>query len=156
MEHASLTIGDVSRQMLFNFTRKRRENGSTMWDLRPDADWQHRLVMETYQNPMPSEENYTAIFRILMEIHIADNQQEAMEFLEQIEPYEDVSDLTAWLNASKQHVRYLDAVLTEEEPGDAIRALATAHQRYLQDLGTKLIRRLHTYVQQDAVPVPTI
>lgn len=144
-------IGSISRRFLQNFTKKTHSNGGTFWDLRENIEWQHQLVMEACNNQMLSPEVYSAVFKILIEIYVADNREQAEEFLYDIEPYGELSDLTAWLAAAPENVTYLSTVMREGNAQDAEAALAKAHKRYLVDIGTNLIDALEQYIAREVV-----
>ncbi len=141
MQHTNSLISIVSRQMLKNFTKK-RNNGSQYWDLKQDIDWQHNIVMDVYQDRNPSPEVYNAVFKVLLEIYVSENEEQAEEFLYDIEPYTEVSDLTRWLHSSPQNVQYLTIVVQSYQPQNGIQALAKAHQLYLQDVGQHVIEAI--------------
>ncbi len=147
MEQNHLTVGSISREMLKNFTRKHRSNGRQYWDLREDVDWQHRIVLTANNNRMLSGEVYSNIFRLLMEIYIAENTEQALEFLQNIEPYDTVSHLTGWLDASPENLKYLNQSLDDDFSNNGMKLLAKAHQMYLLELGQNLVHAIDDYIQ---------
>ncbi|MCB0263508.1 MAG: hypothetical protein R3C41_01690 [Calditrichia bacterium] len=147
MEQNHLTVGSISREMLKNFTRKHRSNGRQYWDLRDDIDWQHRIVLTANNNRILSAEVYSNIFRLLMEIYIAENIDQALEFLQNIEPYDTVSHLTGWLDASPENLKYLNLSLDDDFSNNGMTLLAKAHQMYLLDLGQNLVHAIDNYIQ---------
>lgn len=148
MEQFHSTIGSVAREMLQNFTRKDRKNGAPLWDLRENVAWQHRLIMEACGERQLGPEAYSAVFKILLEIYLADNREQAEDFLYDIEPCQDTAELTAWLHASEKHVEYLNRALRGQKSTDARKILAEAHKLYLQDLGVRLIEAIDSYILQ--------
>lgn len=148
MEQFHSTIGSVAREMLNNFTRKDRNDGMPFWDLRENVEWQHRLVVDACGERVLGPEAYSAVFKILLEIYLAENKEQAEDFLYDIDPGSNVSELTAWLHASDKHVDYLNRVLRRGKPADARNLLAEAHKLYLQDLGVRLIEAIDGYILQ--------
>lgn len=136
------TLGSICRVMLQNYTRHTRQDGRKYWDLREDVDWQHQLVMDACGDRMLSPEAYAGVFRILMEIYIAENRAQAEEFLGDIEPYAGIEDLTGWLHSSAQNLDYLTRALREGYCRDGAEALARAHQLFLIEIGHNLIEAL--------------
>lgn len=152
MEQLYSSIGSLARQMLGNFTRRTRRDGTPYWDLREDVDWQHQVVMEAWGNRMLCAEAYNTAFKLLLEIYIASNEEEAEEFLYEIEPYSEVRDLTGWLNSAPEHVEYLTEVLQADPPRDGREALARAHWLFLQDAGERLLKAIkHCMEREEAL-----
>lgn len=148
MEQFHSTIGSIAREMLQNFTRKDQKDGAPLWDLREHATWQHRLIMEACGEGLLRPETYSAVFKILLEIYLADNKEQAEDFLYDIEPCQDTKELTAWLHASEKHLEYLNRALRSQKSTDAHKILAEAYKLYLQDLGTRLIEAIDGYILQ--------
>jgi hypothetical protein len=150
MEQTRITIGSISRQILENYTKKDYKDGAQFWDLRDDVEWQHNLVIEAYKDRMLCPEAYNTVFKILIEIFVAENEDEAEDFLDEIEPYEDINDLTSWLHSSTQNIEYLTTALHENGVSDGVKILAKAHKLFLKDIGTNLIRAISEFLAKDA------
>lgn len=148
MEQLQSTIGSVAREMLKNFTKRDNRNGRQVWDLREYVDWQQHIVMEAYGGRELCPEAYGAVFRILLEIYLARQREEAEEFLREIEPYDNVSELTTWLDSSSENIKYVNRALAENYSTNGITVLGRAHQLYLQDIGRKLIDAIERHIHQ--------
>lgn len=148
MEQYHSTIGSVAREMLQNFTRKETGNGAPFWDLRENVAWQHQLVTDACGERVAGPAEYSAVFKILLEIYLAENKEQAEDFLYEIDPCTEVSELTAWLHASNRNMDYLNRVLYHGKPADARHMLAEAHKLYLQDIGARLIEAIDGYILQ--------
>ncbi len=148
MEQYHSTIGSVAREMLQNFTRKETGNGAPFWDLRENVAWQHQLVMDACGERVAGPAVYSAVFKILLEIYLAENKEQAEDFLYEIDPCTEVSELTAWLHISDRNMDYLNRVLYHGKPADARNMLAEAHKLYLQDIGARLIEAIDGYILQ--------
>ena len=150
LQTTRINIGSLSRQILQNFTQKERKDGSTFWDLRNDIEWQHQLAIEACEQSMLSPESYATIFKILIEIYVAENREQAEDFLYDIEPYAEVADLTAWLNAAPENVDYLTEAICQGTAKNGVEALAKAHKLFLIDIGMNLIEALAQHVAKEA------
>lgn len=148
MEQYHSTIGSVAREMLQNFTRKETGNGAPFWDLRENVAWQRQLVMDACGERAAGPAVYSAVFKILLEIYLADNKEQAEDFLYEIDPCTEVSELTAWLHTSDRNMDYINRVLYCGKPADARNMLAEAHKLYLQDMGARLIEAIDGYILQ--------
>ena len=148
MEHVQVTIGSISREMLKNFSRRQRSNGRQCWDLREDITWQHRIVMAAYNDRILTSEVYSNIFRILMEIYVAENPEQAIEFLQEVEPYDTVSQLTGWLDASPENIKYVNLALQEDSMASGMTILSRAHKLYLKEVGLNLISAIDSHINQ--------
>ncbi len=148
MEHLNNTIGSISKEILKNFTKKEGSNGKQIWDLRKDIDWQQHIVMESYGNRTLCPEAYASIFRILLEIYIAESRIEAEEFLQNIEPYDTIPELTTWLDSSPDNIEYLNKALLENDRTNGLEILERAHQLYLKDIGLNLISSIYKHIEQ--------
>lgn len=155
-QQLSNNIGIVAREFLKNFTKKTRTDGSQFWDLARDIDWQHNLVMEAYGERMLCPEAYCSVFKILVEVFVASNREEAEEFLLDIEPYANISDLTGWLNSDSANIDYLTKVINHHNPADGVSALSIAHRSFLMDVGQKLINGLQTRATESVMFEKTI
>ena len=142
------TLGSLCRVMLQNYTRHTRQDGRKYWDLREAVDWQHQLVMDAYGERMLCPEAYASVFRILMEIYIAENRAQAEEFLDDIEPYAAAEELSGWLQSSTQNFDYLTRALRERHYRDGAEALARAHQLFLIEIGQNLIEALSRMIRK--------
>lgn len=142
------TLGSICRVMLQNYTRHTRQDGRKYWDLREDVDWQHQLVMDAYGDRMLCPEAYASVFRVLMEIYIAENRVQAEEFLDDIEPYAGGDDLTGWLHSSEHNLDYLTRALRERPYRDGAEALSRAHQLFLIEIGQNLIEALSRMIRR--------
>lgn len=141
------SLGSICRVMLQNYTRHTRQDGRKYWDLREDVDWQHQLVMDAYGERMLCPEAYASVFKVLMEIYIAENRAQAEEFLGDIEPYAGIDDLTGWLYSSASNLDYLTRALRERHYRDGAEALARAHQLFLIEIGQNLIEALSRVIR---------
>jgi len=148
MEHLNNTIGSISKEILKNFTKKEGSTGKQIWDLRKDIDWQQHIVMESYGNRTLCPEAYASVFRILLEIYIAESRDEAEEFLQNIEPYDTIPELTAWLDSSPQNIEYLNKALSTDEHTNGLEILECAHRLFLQEIGLSLISSIYRHIEQ--------
>jgi hypothetical protein len=149
MQQLQETIGGVARQMLDNFTKEEERDGLQFWKLREDVEWTHHLVMTACGDKMSSPQAHEAVFKVLIEISLAENREQAEEFLNDIEPYQNLAELTAWLNGSQQNVEFVTAVLQRGNPSSGMEVLAKAHKLYLQDIGRQIIDALQGYVVEN-------
>ena len=150
MEPLHSTIGSLARQMLDDFTRNEEQNGSQYWQLREEAQWQHHLLVDACKGAIETPQACDAVFKVLIEIYLAENREQAEEFLYDIEPYDNLTDLTAWLSASHKNVEYVTAVLRQENPSSGMEVLAKAHKLYLQEIGRRIVKVLQEYVLRNA------
>lgn len=146
MQQLQSTIGGVARQMLDNFTREEKRDGLLFWKLREDTEWTHHLVMAACGDKMNSPQAHEAVFKVLIEISLAENREQAEEFLNDIEPYQTIAELTAWLDSSQKNVEFVTVVLQRGNPSSGMEVLAKAHKLYLQDIGRQIIDALQGYV----------
>jgi len=146
MEQLQSTIGGVARQMLNNFTREEERDGLQFWKLRENVEWPRHLVMAACGDRLDHPQAHEAVFKVLIEISLAENREQAEEFLNDIEPYHNLAELTAWLNGSQKNVEYVTAVLQRGNPSNGMEVLAKAHKLYLQDVGQQIIDALQGYV----------
>ncbi len=151
MHHAFPTIGSISREILDNFTKKTLKDGSQFWDFREDIEWQHHIVMDAYGHRMLCPEAYNTIFKILMEVYIADNSEQAEDFLVDIEPHATTSQLTGWLHSASENVEYLSRAMAVVTSNDGTEALAMAHKLFLQEVGASLIQAIKRYIGENAL-----
>lgn len=151
MDQVFPTIGSISRQMLSNFTVRERGDGERFWDLREDVDWQHSIVMDAYGQRILSADAYATVVKLLVEIYIASNTQEAQEFLNDIEPYREIEELTGWLHAADSNLNYLTRVMQQRQYIDAEEALADAHCLFLREIGKNLISAIEEHVKEVCV-----
>ncbi len=149
MEQVQANIGSISRKVLENYTKKDHKDGTQFWDLREDVEWQHHLVMEAYKDRMLCPEAYNTVFKILMEIFIAENEEQAEDFLYDIEPHQDINELTSWLHSSPQNIEYLTAALRENGVSDGVKILAKAHKLFMQEIGNNLIQAISEYLAKN-------
>jgi len=156
MEQVYPTIGSISRQMLSNFTVRERGDGERFWDLREDIDWQHSIVMDAYGRRMLSPEAYATVVKLLVEIYVASNSEEAQEFLNDIEPYRETEELTGWLHASDSNIDYLTRILQHRTYADAEEALADAHKLFLQEVGKSLIASIEEHVNELCISTTSV
>lgn len=150
MEQVQVNIGTISRRFLENFTRKDLKDGTKIWDLKEDVEWQHNLVIEAYEDRMLCPEAYNTVFKILMEIFVAENDEQAEDFLYDIEPYNDINDLTSWLHSSTRNIEFLTAALRENGVTDGEKVLEKAHTLFLQEIGFNLIEAIKAYLAKGA------
>ncbi|MEL6821761.1 MAG: hypothetical protein AAFP70_08380 [Calditrichota bacterium] len=148
MDQVFPTIGSISRQMLSNFTVRERGDGERFWDLREDVDWQHSIVMDAYGRRILSADAYATVVKLLVEIYIASNSEEALEFLNDIEPYREIEELTGWLHAADSNLDYLTRVMLKRQYFDAEEALSDAHCLFLQEIGKNLITAIEEHVKE--------
>ena len=149
-------IGTIAKEFLKNFTRRTRNDGSQFWDLSQDVEWQHNLVMEAYGDRMLCPEAYTTVCKILVEVFVASTPEEAEEFLLDIEPYVNISDLTEWLHSDSANIEYLSEALTSVQPADGVTALSIAHRQFLQDVGFRLLKGLQSRISEPMMYEKTI
>lgn len=150
MEQLQVTIGSVARQILDSFTRNENPDGSYTWHLREDIERQEYLAKEVLGNVGVQPETQNAVFKVLLEIYLAENTEQAEEFLGDIDPYDNIADLTTWLNASDTHVQYVTKALRKGNVNDGTQVLAKAHKLYLHDIGSKVIEAIQKRVLQYA------
>ncbi len=148
MEHDVLSIGHVAQQLLNNFVKEKRQVGPDYWIFQSSEDWQHRIIADIWDSPILSPEIYSAVFRILLEIFVAENEDQAEEFLWEIEPAVSDAELTGWLNASPQHIHYLTIALRENNVKDGGDVLRKAYRLFLLDIGKNLIRNISRFLTQ--------
>lgn len=146
MEQLHSTIGSVARRMLDDFTRYEEQDGSQYWKLREEGEWQHHILMDACEGRIDYPQAYDAVFKVLVEIYLAENREQAEEFLYDIEPYDNLTDLNAWLGASHKNVEYVTAILQRGNPSSGLEVLAKAHKLYLQEVGRRIIDALEEYV----------
>ncbi|RMG25834.1 MAG: hypothetical protein D6732_21975 [Methanobacteriota archaeon] len=148
MEQQVLSIGDVARQLLNRFYKTSREDGSEVWLFQSDEDWQHQIIADVSDSPLQSPEQYSAIFRVLLEIFVAENQEQAEEFLLEMEPMVTPGELTAWLHASTSNLHYLTLALHKNNVKEAEDLLLGAYKIYLQNIGENIIRNINIYLNK--------
>ncbi len=148
MEQLQSTIGSIAREMLRNFTKKEHSSGRQIWDLREYVDWQHHVVMEAYGDRELCPEAYASVFRVLLEIYVAEYREEAEDFLRDIEPYDTLSELTSWLDSSPENIKYVNRALQENYSTNAMNILARAHQLFLLEVGKNLIQAIERHIQR--------
>jgi hypothetical protein len=146
MEQVQVTIGNVARQILGSFTMDENPGSLRSWHLREDMGRQERLVKEVLGSVGVYPETQKAVFKVLLEIYLAENKEQAEEFLDDIEPYDNIADLTAWLNDSESHIRYVTEALQEGNSNEGVQVLAKAHKFYLHHIGRKVIEAIHKRV----------
>ncbi len=148
MEHEVLTIGQVAQQLLNNFVKEKRQEGPDYWVFQSSADWQHRIIEDISDSPILCPDIYSAVFRVLLEIFVADNEEQAEEFLWDIEPDISEVELTSWLNASPRHIHYLTIALRENNVKDGGDILRKAYRLFLIDIGMNLINNISRFLSQ--------
>lgn len=148
MEHDVLTIGQVAQQLLNNFVKEKHQDGPAHWIFQSTADWQHRIIADIWDSPILSPDVYSAVFRVLLEIYVAENEDQAEEFLWEIEPAISDAELTGWLNASPRHIHYLTIALRENNVKDGGDVLRKAYRLFLLDIGMNLIHNIGRFLTQ--------
>ncbi len=156
MQHVHPTIGEVSRQILQNFTRRELNDGRRIWGLEKEIEWQHQIVQNALDASIVTSEVYSSIFRILLEIFVANSQEEAEELLLEIEPSSDIKELTGWLHSSEKNIEYLNRVLRSKEISDGAAVLAAAQKMFLQEVGSRVISEIQRYIQQKEYASPAL
>lgn len=156
MHQVQPTIGEVSRQILQNFTRRELNDGRRIWDLEQNVDWQHEIIRNALQDPIENPEVCSSIFRILLEIFVASSQEEAEELLLEIEPSSDLRELTGWLHSSEKNIEYINQVLQIASSADGLTLLAMAQRLFLQDTGRRIIDEIQQYIHQKEYSSPAL
>lgn len=150
------TIGGVAREMLENFTQKTRPDGTVFWDFRDDVEWQYRILSSAMQAAeVPGSVN-SAVFHVLMEIYVAENVEQAEDFLADIAPYATPDELTNWLNSDTRHLEYVTEILKHKIVKDGETLLAYANRLFLKRIGSRLISAIDRYLKENRVAMPSL
>ena len=147
MEQQNQSIGSIARAMLKYFTPTHTDDGQISWQLGEAPEWVKRVIQQSCPGQSISPDFSNALFNILMEIYIADNYEEAVEFVLQMEPEKDIERLTAWLHKAPEHLQYLTNVLANNPVADGVTLLSLAYQDYLTEIGLRLTSAIDDYVQ---------
>lgn len=147
MEQQNQSIGSIAKAMLKCFTPTHFDEGQIIWQLGEAPEWVKRVVQRSYPDQSISPDFSNALFNILIEIYIADNYEEAAEFVMQMEPEKDIERLTAWLHKSPDHLQYLTNVLATNPVADGVTLLSLAYRDYLREIGLRLIGAIEDYIQ---------
>lgn len=150
------TIGGVAREMLESFTRRTRSDGSSAWSFRDDIEWQHRILSRALKCSELPECCSEAVFYVLMEIYVAENVEQAEDFLSDITPYQSLDKLTSWLNADPANLDYVTQVLQEKAINDGKMLLAQANLLFLKNIGTRVITAIEDYISTSTLVSPSL
>lgn len=128
--------------------RKSREDGTEYYclnDKRPD--WMRDVIYAVHGDKLPDDSTYQTISHVLYVLTDAEaeNEREAIDTVQEIEPDCYTGNLTAWLAARADHVEYLTEAMEEGIAGkDGFSLLTAANYLYVQEIGNSLILEIES------------
>jgi hypothetical protein len=149
MEQQIQTIGSVVRAMLKYFTPIYTDDAQISWELSDVPDWVSQIIQACWPNQPINTEISNILFHIFLEIYIAENYEEAVEFVMQIEPEEDIEKLTAWLHKNPKNLQYLSNVLANNPVADGVKLLSQAYQDFIMEIGLRLTSAIEDFIQTE-------
>jgi hypothetical protein len=127
--------------------RKSRDNGDEFYCLKDGSpDWMRNVVHAVHGDKLPDDSTYQTIARVLDAINDekAENEDEAREVVQEMEPTPYIHELTDWLSARADHVEYLTEAMKEFSPADGFALLTSANYLYIQEIGNSLISEIES------------
>lgn len=143
---AQKTVKEVATEMLQNFTRKERKDGTKFYHTKNDIEWQKEIIFTSHGDKLPDDYVYEFIYEALIQLAEVAEEGSEEDAIYEIESDVYTNELTAWLHSRCDRVYYIEEAI-QNGAKDGFAVLAMAQQTEKHEVAFAVLNGIRKYIE---------